>query len=77
MASFEGPDPCASTPMVSMAALKPSADVALLEEVLRFQGTLRPVLLEGQGLLLLLLLLSGLRALLLLVGTLEEVFLRR
>ncbi|RVW17772.1 hypothetical protein CK203_071738 [Vitis vinifera] len=39
LASFEGPDPCASTPMVLVAILKPLADDALLEEVLRFQGS--------------------------------------
>ena len=40
LASFEGPNPCTSTLMVSMAALKPLVDDVLLEEVLRFQGTL-------------------------------------
>ena len=40
LASFKGPDPCASTLMVSVVALKPSADDALLEEVLKFQGML-------------------------------------
>lgn len=74
LASFEGPDPCASTPMVLVATLKPLADDALLEEVLRFQGTLSSS--RGKGLLLLLLLfllLFGLQALLLLVGTIEGV----
>ena len=36
----QGLDPCVSFPTASEANLKPLADIAILEEVLRFEGTL-------------------------------------
>ena len=61
----QGLDPCASFLMPSELNAKPLADIALLEEVLRFQGMLSSSRSSwGEGLLLLLLL-SGCRILLL------------